>query len=385
MTPAPAPSAACDPIDRLRCGPCGPDERFWLSADYLLWAVQSNGVPPLVVGDLTGTPRSAVGLPGTLGQQTLFGGTDLNGNLRSGLRVTGGLWLDGQRRWGLEGDFFFLATGSDGGTFSSSGSPPLARPFFNVAAGMPDAELVALPGLLSGSVAVDARNTFNGGGLFLRRNLCCASDACDPCTVSGYRLDVLAGYRHFALDDTIQVREDLLTVAPTQVPPGTRLVVTDRFRTENTFDGALLGLAGDVRRGRWSADFRGGASFGNLHRALVIDGGTVIAVPGQPATARVGGLLAQPSNIGRYTSDAFTTVPEVGLNLGCQLTRGLRAHIGYTFIYLPNTWRAGDQIDRVVDPTQLAGAASPLGRPAATRASTGTAVQGVNFGLMLRY
>jgi hypothetical protein len=75
----------------------------------------------------------------------------------------------------------------------------------------------------------------------------------------------------------------------------------------------------------------------------------------------------------------------VGLNLGYQLTPGLRAHVGYTLIWLPNTWRAGDQIDRVIDPNQLAGAASLFGRPAARLASTGTAVQGINFGLLLRY
>ena len=376
-----------DPIDRLRCEPPAPRARGWISADYLLWTVQSSGTPPLVVADVPGTPRAAVGGPSTPGQQVLFGGSGLNGDLRSGFRIDAGFWLGACRRWAISADFFLLESENEGGTFSSTGNPPLSRPFFNVLTGRPDAELVAFPGVLSGSVTVDARNTFGGAGAFLQGNLCALDpcDPCDPCT-TGYRLDFRAGYRRFELNDTLQVREDLLTVSQQmQVPPGTRIVVNDRFRTENTFDGGLLGLTGDVRRGRWSADFRTGVSLGNLNRVLTIEGSTAVAVPGQPPAARIGGLLAQRSNVGRYTSDTFTAIPEVGLNLGYQLTPGLRVHVGYTFIYLPNTWRAGDQIDRVVDPTQLAGIPSPFGRPAARLVSTGTAVQGLNVGLLLRY
>jgi hypothetical protein len=339
----------------------------------------------LVVADQPGTARSAVGLPTTPGQKVLFGGPGLNGGLRTGFRINAGLWLDCARLWGFEGDYFFLGSAHDSGSFTAPSGFPLSRPFFNISTGLPDAELVSFPGVVSGSVTVSARNTFNGGGAFVRRNLCCNFDTCDPCCVTGYRIDFLAGYRHFQMNDTLQVREDLTSLAQAQVPPGTRIIVTDRFRTENTFDGALIGFAGDVRYGRWSADFRTGVSLGNLHRTLAIDGGTVVTQPGQPAVTRVGGLLAQASNIGRYTSDSFTTVPEVGVNLGYQITPALRVHVGYTFFYLPNTWRAGDQIDTVVDPTQLAGAVSPFGRPAARLASTGTVVQGVSFGLLFRY
>ena len=375
-------STSCDPIDRLSGAPSGARERGWISADYLLWTVQSSGTPPLVVADVPGVPRSAVGIPTTPGQQVLFG-SGLNGDLRSGFRINGGFWLGECRSWAVGGEFLLLGPAHDGGTFASTGNP-LSRPFFNISTGRPDAELVAFPGLLSGSVTIDARNTFGGAGAFLQCNLC-ACEPCDPCA-TGYRLDFRAGYRRFEMNDTLQIREDLISVGQqVQVPPGTRIVVTDRLRTENTFDGGLLGLMGDMRRGRWSADFRGGVSLGTLNRALTIEGNTTVAVPGQPAVARVGGLLAQRSNIGRYASDTFTAVPEVGLNLFYQLTSALRVNVGYTIIYLPNTWRAGDQIDRVVDPNQLVGATGPFGRPSARLGSTGTAVQGLNVGLLLRY
>ena len=105
---------------------------------------------------------------------------------------------------------------------------------------------------VSGSVAVSARNTFNGAGLFLQRNLCCNFDPSDPCSVRGYRVDLLAGYRYFGLNDNFQVREDLVSTGQTGVPPGTRLIVADQFRTVNTFNGGLLGLSGSARMGNSS-------------------------------------------------------------------------------------------------------------------------------------
>jgi hypothetical protein len=78
-------------------------------------------------------------------------------------------------------------------------------------------------------------------------------------------------------------------------------------------------------------------------------------------------------------------VPEVRLNLACRVTRGVRVQVGYTFVFVPNTWRAGDQIDRGIDPVQLRGGTSALGRPGAVLASTGAWVQGLNAGLTFQY
>jgi hypothetical protein len=356
-----------------------------VQADYVLWSVQGFQTPALVARDVPGTARSAVGIPGTAGQQILSGNARQTGDLRSGFYINGGVWLDECRQWALSGDFFFLSTGTDNGRFSSAGDPPLSRPFFNVATNAPDAELVSFPGVLSGTVSVTARNTFAGGGAFLQRNLCCAFDGCDPCNPRGYRIDLLAGYRTYRLDDFLQIREDLLAVGPGPVQPGTTIVVTDRFRTENMFNGALVGLSGSALYGNWSFNLRAGAALGDMHRVLDVAGSTVVTVPGQPPSVRNGGLLAQPTNSGRFTSDTFTVVPELRLTVGYRITQCIYAHVGYTFVYLPSLWRVGDQIDRGIDPIQLTGGTSTLGRPAPVLASSGSVVQGMNFGLTFRY
>ena len=73
------------------------------------------------------------------------------------------------------------------------------------------------------------------------------------------------------------------------------------------------------------------------------------------------------------------------MNVGLELSEGVLINVGYTLVYMPNTWRAGDQIDRGVDPGQLRGAVNALGRPLPTFASTGTVVQGFNVGFTFRF
>ena len=43
-------------------------------------------------------------------------------------------------------------------------------------------------------------------------------------------------------------------------------------------------------------------------------------------------------------------VPEVGINLGFQLTNNLKIYGGYSFLYWTNIVRPGDQIDTTVNP-----------------------------------
>ena len=100
----------------------------------------------------------------------------------------------------------------------------------------------------------------------------------------------------------------------------------------------------------------------------------------------LGGLLAQPTNIGRYAFNDFAVAPEGTLNLGFQLTDGIRVFGGYTFMYWSNVTRAGEQIDLVVNGTQIGG--QPLvgaARPAFVQRQNDFWAQGVNVGAEFRY
>ena len=164
----------CTQCTLAECQEGGTGWRLWASAEYLYWWIKGDDAPPLVTTGPATAPRPIVG---TLGQPTtavLAGGDRTDYGLFPGFRLRGGFWFNEAQTCGVEGSFSYLGRGSDSATFQSSGNPPLLRPFFNTLTGLPDTELVALPGVLSGSVSVDPRFIdLIGGDVNFRGNLCC--------------------------------------------------------------------------------------------------------------------------------------------------------------------------------------------------------------------
>jgi hypothetical protein len=84
-------------------------------------------------------------------------------------------------------------------------------------------------------------------------------------------------------------------------------------------------------------------------------------------------------------------VPEVGLNIGYQATRSIRAYVGYDFLYLSNVLRPGNQIDRSINTSQTVQSAiagnspAPGERPAVPLSGSEFWAQGIHFGLGLSY
>jgi hypothetical protein len=92
-----------------------------------------------------------------------------------------------------------------------------------------------------------------------------------------------------------------------------------------------------------------------------------------------------PSNPGTFTHTAVNGVFEVNANLGCQLTRHWRFLVGYTLLLWDKPIRAGDQVDLVVNPTQLAGPLVGPARPSIPFKEDFFWAQGLNTGLELRW
>ena len=68
------------------------------------------------------------------------------------------------------------------------------------------------------------------------------------------------------------------------------------------------------------------------------------------------------------------------------MTDGIRAYVGYTFLYLSNVSRAGSQIDPVVNSSQIPpGTLMGAARPAFIRQDTDFWAKGINFGLEIRF
>lgn len=378
------------------CDTCHSPRRFclclpshgWVHAEYLLWWQSGMNLPPLVTTSPTGTARAAAGiLPGA---SILYGGDNnvLDGS-RSGGRIRFGTWFDRFPGLGLEGEYFGLAQGSEEFFQNSNGTPILARPFFNVVSGLQDAELVAFPNVLSGSVQVDVTSELNGAAARFRRSLWCSNGCaysrfCCTTVPTSSRMDGTLGYRFYELKESLAIRERLQSTDPNN--PGS-FNILDRFDTRNQFNGGEIGVLWQGRRGMWSLDGLMRVGIGNTHQTVTIAGDTIVTQNGVNTTFN-NGILAQRTNIGTYDRNEFTMIPELGLTLGYQFTRCVRLTAGYSLIYWGNVVRPGDQVDLDVNPNLFPPEAVPFTgplRPQFQFVSTDYWVQGLSFGAEMRW
>jgi hypothetical protein len=163
--------------------------------------------------------------------------------------------------------------------------------------------------------------------------------------------------------------------------------ITDRFRTTNQFNGAELGVVWQGRRGWWSMDYLMRVGVGNVHQTVTIGGNSTITENGTTNNYN-SGFFAQRTNSGTYERDRFTMIPEFGATLGYQLTKRLRATVGYSAVYWGNVVRPGDQIDLVVNPNLFPPENTPFTgaqRPQFQFVQTDYWVHGLSYGAEFRW
>ncbi len=371
----------CVPGCGLCHGCCSDGSAFWVSGEYLLWWTNGIRTPPLLTTSPPGTPTTTAGVIGAPGTSVLIGGTLDQGSF-SGGRISGGWWFDEEHIWGIDGTFFALDQRTNTFSDSSFGTPILVRPFFNVAPGTNAefGELVAFPGILAGTATVTTKSELWGADADLRRQILCWNDL---------HVDLLAGFRYLRLDESLGITENLLVTSPGALT-GSTIVVRDSFGTKNEFYGGQIGAEAEWHWGNWYVDAIGKVGLGENHQTVDINGSTTFTLPTGLVTTQPGGLLALPTNIGHYTHNSFAVLPEAGIKLGYQFTPHIRAFVGYNFMMLTDAVRPGDQIDRVINTTQLPTSAGPgtlvgAARPAFALHESDFWAQGVDFGIEFRY
>ncbi len=329
---------ACHVLEPCRGVPLG---MLWWEADYLLWWAKGMEIPPLVTAGSTG----ALGDADT---RILYGDERILDDARSGFRVGLGSWLDCGRCYGLEGDYWMLGEATDHFQAASDaqGNPSLFRPFFNVnprdedgefdPPAREDAEIVASPELLAGSVLVDSWSQLQGAGIRVRRQLCCES-SCDVCwdgcggdraLTANSRLDLLVGYRFVRLREGLAVREDLTFLLPS--PDEGDFEIADEFRTGNSFHGADLGVAWRRRCGPWLVDLLGKLAVGGVEQTVTIAGQTVISGSEGDDGTYAGGLLASAPTWGLIDAMRLRWCRNWGSALGISWPRVWRRKLATT-------------------------------------------------------
>jgi hypothetical protein len=360
-------------------------DRIWLGADYLMWWTKSGYAPPLVTQG-----SSAAFIPGALGErgtQTLFGGSPLNPGMFSGLRLNGGFWLNDTL--GIEASFFSLFQRSINFNASSDeyGYPVIARPVFDALSGVESSYIDSYPGAVAGGSSVSFSSVLRGFELSL---------AAKAIRDEGLSVDAFVGYRQLSLNEGLLIQDSfgalqngLLTFAGGPADPPTVLADFDSFSASNNFYGPQIGGRANWSINRWNFNLLGKLAMGVSQQLVTITGASGLFVPGANPVVASGGILAQNTNIGRYFSDQFAVVPEIGLNLGYQITPRLQIKFGYSFLFWSSVARPGQQIDRRVNPNIVPtdggfGTAGGPPSPGFSFNHSGYWAQGLNFGLEFR-
>lgn len=334
--------------------------RMFIRGEYLGWMMDGMDTPPLVTTNPAGTAVNQAGWLGGNETSVLFGG-ELNDDFRSGFRVRGGWYVDPSRFWAVGGDYYQLLGDGDSFSATSDGSTILARPFYNMLSGLESAQLIAYPARVRGSVDIDTDTTLRSFGIHVQ------SDAVYPANHPSQiangcarepRVDWIVGYRNVFLEDQINIRENLTALTA----PFGKLDMNESFHTENQFQGIELGFVREVVLGRWWFEASSRVAVGNNQQKVKIAGSTRLTEAGVPETFP-GGLYAQRTNIGTYERDRLTVVPELGATLGWNFGPHLSLNVGYTFVYIGNVVRAGDQIDTDVNPNLIPVETSPMTGP----------------------
>lgn len=385
----PAPAApcrdtpACDTCCKPACDSCctkgkaGPvaDELFWVSGEYLLWFVKSGGAAfPLVTSGLPGGPDTRV----------LFGTENLSGRSPySGVRVRAGTYLDDLGVGFDAGGFLLEQRGTTFNVASDTASGPvIARPFLNTATNTESVNLLSAPNTVTGGINIAARTQLWGAEANLTRRV-----ELGPIEM------LYVGFRYLTLEEDLSI-DDRSTLVPgglgffdgLPVSVGDTRLKNDFFRTQNDFYGGQVGMKAAYRAGRFDVNLRSAVGFGvNVEKVTVRGSTTLIPVAGPVATVP-GGLLALASNSRDESRSEFAVVPEVDLSFGYQLAPWARLFVGYNFLYVSSVARAGEQMERNINPVGLP--ISPNYDPAVNAVnprpvtkSTDFWTQGVNFGV----
>jgi hypothetical protein len=390
------PPNACVVSDMPMVAPeigCGSGDKCWLDVQYLLWWNSGQSIPPLVTTSPAGTSSEDAGVLGEPNTQILYGNQDILTKAHNGIRIQAGGWFDQNNMLGIQGEYFGFGTQTTqfNSASNASGSPILARPFFNINPRDPifnapdpparqDSQLISFPNDLSGSIAIDASTRLQSAGIAIRANL--AGDVLGANSQTQYsRVDMIAGYRYLRLKDRLGFSQSLDSLNPIVT---VSLDIFDRFDTKNEFQGVDLGGVWGAGWNQWSMECLFKTGIGNVRQKVNIQGSTSVSPVGGPTASYAGGLLAQNSNIGKYSQNRFALLPEIGVTLGYNVVPNWQLTAGYTLLYWGSVARPGDQIDLDINPDQLPPAINPVEgahRPVFEFTESDFWAQGMNFGL----
>lgn len=362
---------------------------LWFDGEYLYWQIKKTPtlIPLVTLGQ---TPVPVLGSPGV---NVVLGDNEVSNMWRSGGKFSGGLWLDSAQCFGIEAVYLFLPNGSKSASVSSTGLPGtgfLAVPYFDVVTNAENAYRVSNSdplldgGAYSGEAMYKIQNDLQGFEL----NMVYTSE-----NTWQSRVNLLGGFRYLQFNEKFS----FTTSSPFLATITDIYTTADHFDVSNNFYGAQFGVELKYNWQPFYLKLTGKIAVGTTCGRVAINGVTHTndfnAVPsvGVPLNFE-GAIFALPTNIGSRSTNFFTYIPEVGINLGYDMGENLIFNVGYTFLAVSEVLRANEQIDRNLNPTQspaIAFTPTPaftgLESPVAFNTKRYFWVQGINVGIEYRF
>lgn len=321
--------------------------RYWATSEYLMGWIQDgpNSVPLIARGSLSDPLPSALGQPGT---QILAGGDQVDYGLLHGGRVSVGRWIDPCQYYGLEATGFLMGKSSPASSFLSTSSDEAS---LSVPIQLPDGtetSIFALVNTPASSLPDERLSVEQSSQLWgAEGNL-----IFNQLRTSSWNIDGLLGVKHLNLNESLDLNADIQR----NVTGGRSIVLGhDHFGTRSEFYGSTIGMR-CVRSGRrLQFNSSGAIGLGFNANEVNISGSRTQSSPTSLPTTTSGFVFSEPTNIGTAKHRNFSVVPECKLGLSYWLRCRLAVDVGYSALYWNNVVRPGDQIDRVVNPTQRGG------------------------------
>jgi hypothetical protein len=323
------------------CGPLGHFLRnLSVRAEVPLFWRRAAGPPALVTTSPTGTAQDSAGELGRSTTQTLFGNGPLDDSAQAGFRITLGTWLGHDECYGLLFRYWNAGDQDETTDFNSNQNSILARPFLNTTTGtgVQDTQLVAFPNQSTGNIVIATNSEVYGLNVTLRKLM-----YRDRFT----RMDWLYGYQHVSIDESLSINSNTLVTGTTNPAlTGASIAVSDRFATQNDFNGFTYGLMGHRDLGCWKLESMFRLGLGNLRRRVNVSGSTTTTSAAGASATDPQGLLARNTNNQPFEDDTFIVLPEVGVNAAYRIRPGLDFNVGYNYMLIPKVAQASRQIDK---------------------------------------
>jgi hypothetical protein len=379
--PGPPPNAFADPSElEGRSHPV-----LWATGEFINYWLKPSSSSPL----LTSGSFESLGILGRPGTQVLFQTADFGINSYAGGRATVGGAFGHNHALSAEAVYFGLQRSEQ--TFAASsnpdGRPFHSRPIANANTGEETVLFVTFPDQFAGNIAFTATTYFYGAeanvGLDIGRL---------KTKYNGPQF--LVGFRYLNLHDELEITQSSRLLINglsgfngqvVRIPD--MLTINDHFDTRNQFLGPQVGARIDYNCGKIFTSLVAKVAVGPNFETLQINGSTTrTGLFGFRETVP-GGLLALSSNIGEFSHNELSIVPEVGINFGFHITDHLHIFAGYNFLYWSRVIQPGHSIDHAVNPgllpTSVQFGSGGVARPAPLFDQTDFWAHGFNVGFAL--